>query len=156
MTDEVWAHHANPWSVWTRYLCLPLFALAIWSRVWIGSFALIPVVFVIFWTWINPRIFPKPKTTNHWASKAVLGERVWLAQPKAEIPHHHRTAITLLNIITLCGFSLSLYGLITLHFWLTILGTLITMIGKSWFLDRMVWLYQDLKHTKEIYQSWDY
>ncbi|KZN58491.1 hypothetical protein N482_22015 [Pseudoalteromonas luteoviolacea NCIMB 1942] len=24
MSDDVWACHANPWSVWTRYSCLPL------------------------------------------------------------------------------------------------------------------------------------
>lgn len=28
------------------------------------------------------------------------------------------------------------------------------IIGKSWFLDRMVWLYQDLKDENELYQSW--
>ncbi|WP_377193710.1 DUF6653 family protein [Ruegeria meonggei] len=37
MKDEVWLRHANPWSVWARVLTpLPLLALAIWSRAWIG------------------------------------------------------------------------------------------------------------------------
>lgn len=31
MTDEVWARHANPWSVWTRYLALPVLIFSIWS-----------------------------------------------------------------------------------------------------------------------------
>ncbi len=29
MSDSVWERHANPWSVWTRYPCLPLLALAV-------------------------------------------------------------------------------------------------------------------------------
>ena len=35
MTDEVWRRHANPWSVWTRYLAGPILILAVWSRFWI-------------------------------------------------------------------------------------------------------------------------
>ncbi len=156
MSDEVWARHANPWSVWTRYSCLPLLALAVWSREWLGYLSLVPIILVCLWTWLNPRFFNKPKTTNHWASKAVLGERVWLQHPKDQIPSHHHRAILILNIITFAGFLLAILGLIQLEIWPTVFGTIITMIGKSWFLDRMVWLYQDLKSEKELYQSWDY
>ena len=36
MDDAAWKRHANPWSAWTRTLILPLLALTVWSRVWIG------------------------------------------------------------------------------------------------------------------------
>lgn len=36
MNDTVWQRHANPWSGWTRVATMPLFAIAAWSRVWIG------------------------------------------------------------------------------------------------------------------------
>ncbi|MEL6555599.1 MAG: DUF6653 family protein [Cyanobacteria bacterium J06621_11] len=36
MTDSVWARHANPWSVWTRYMALPILVISIWSRIWLG------------------------------------------------------------------------------------------------------------------------
>lgn len=36
MNEEAWGRHANPWSVWTRFLALPLLVLAIWSRARIG------------------------------------------------------------------------------------------------------------------------
>jgi len=156
MSDEVWARHANPWSVWTRYSGLPLLALAIWSRSWIGVYAIPLVILVIVWIWINPRIFSKPKSTKNWASRAVLGERVWLTHPKQDIPTHHLTAIKYLNVIMTLSFAMALYGLFALHPWFTIFGTLMTVIGKSWFLDRMVWLFQDLKMSKDLYQSWDY
>ena len=32
LTDEAWLRHANPWSVYTRILIPPAFALAVWSR----------------------------------------------------------------------------------------------------------------------------
>ena len=69
MDDEVWARHANPWSVYSRFTCLPLIALAIWSRVWLGWWSLVPLVLALFWTWYNPRAF-RPSTRNDgWAFK---------------------------------------------------------------------------------------
>ena len=155
MTEATWARHANPWSVWTRYLCLPFFVLAIWSWDWIGAYALIPIGLTVLWTWCNPRAFPPPKTTNHWASKAVLGERIWLSHPKPSLPRHHTRAIMVLNILTMAGFIICLYGLYARHVWCSVFGLAITMLGKSWFLDRMVWLHQDLRATKEKYKNWE-
>ena len=64
MSDGVWARHANPWSVWTRMATLPVLLLALWSRAWIGWWALLPVAAVLVWTWLNPRLFPPPRTTD--------------------------------------------------------------------------------------------
>ena len=47
MDDDSWARHANPWSVWTRVPILPLLALAIWSRSWIGWWAVLPVLLLV-------------------------------------------------------------------------------------------------------------
>jgi len=54
MTDDVWARHANPWSVWTRYTTLPLLAISVWSRVWIGWWAAVPLIASLIWVYINP------------------------------------------------------------------------------------------------------
>ena len=156
MSDAVWERHANPWSVWTRYPCLPLLALAVWSRTWIGSASLIPIVLVCLWIWLNPRFFAKPKSTNHWASRAVLGERVLLGHERSDIPSHHLQAIRLLNLITFGGFLAAIYGLVVLDASAVYFGTTVTILGKSWFLDRMVWLYQDLSEANDEYRSWLY
>ncbi len=153
MSDAVWERHANPWSVWTRYPCLPLLALAVWSHTWIGWMNMIPIVLICLWIWFNPRFFAKPRTTDHWASKAVLGERVLLSHPKSDIPAHHQRAIRVLNIITFGGFATSKVGLIVLDAAATIFGTVLTMVGKSWFLDRMVWLFQDMSPDDSEYSS---
>lgn len=154
MTDEVWMRHANPWSVWTRFAVLPLLVLAVWSRGWIGWWSLIPVAVVLVWTWLNPRIFPRPRSTDNWASKAVLGERVWLNRGRIPVPPHHRTLPGILNAVSLIGTVFLVWGLIVIDVWPTLLGLAIVYLGKLWFVDRMVWLYEDMKDADPTYRSW--
>ena len=156
LNDETWLQHSNPWSVWTRMVILPLLAVAIWSHIWIGWYSVGLVSILIFWTWINPRFFGKPITTKHWASKAVFGERVWLRNNELPIPAHHLRAITILNIITGSGLPFLAWGLYELHIWSVLLGLTLVISGKLWFLDRMVWVYEDMKHKSEEYLSWEW
>ena len=156
MTDEVWAHHANPWSVWTRYGALPLLIAAIWSRAWWGWGALLPTAIVLAWIWLNPRVFPKPASTNNWASKAVLGERVWLNRQQVPIPEHHNPVILFTNVVNAIGFLICTWGLITLTVWPTLLGLSWVILGKTWFLDRMVWLFDEMEPNHPQYQRWLY
>ena len=148
MSDAVWERHANPLSVWTRYPCLPLLALAIWSRVWIGSWAWIPVVLTLLWIWLNPRVFPIPSSIDNWASKSVLGERLWLNRDQAPIVMRHRAVISVSNSVAAVGAILCVYGLVILDSYHVTYGILLTLIGKSWFLDRMVWIYQDARDSR--------
>ena len=156
MTEEAWARHANPWSVWTRNTVLPLLIIAIWSRAWLGWWALVSVALAVLWTWLNPRIFSKPRSTNNWASKAVLGERVWLNRDEVPVPEHHRTVPLVLNVVSAIGMVFLIWGLIALDIWPTLLGTAIAYLGKLWFVDRMVWLYEDMKDAMPEYKSWLY
>src|SRR5688572_32920368 len=77
LKGESWMRHANPASVWSRFSCLSLIALAIWSRDWIGWWSLVPIALSIAWLMLNPLAFGKPKSTRNWASKGVFGERIW-------------------------------------------------------------------------------
>lgn len=156
LTDETWLQHANPWSVWTRLLILPLVALSVWSYVWIGWYSLIPLGVLLFWTWINLRFFKKPQTTKHWASRAVFGERVWLRKDEIPVPKHHLRMVTILNSITGLGLPFLAFGLYYLDIWPVIFGLLLIILGKMWFLDRMVWLYEDMKGESEEYASWEF
>jgi hypothetical protein len=156
MTDEVWARHANPMSVWTRYAALPFLVLTIWSRVWLGPWCWPLIGVVVIWIWINPRVFPKPTSTDSWASRAVLGERVWLRRKELPVPEHHCRAPNVLSIFSLLGLAAAVYGLIELRLWPAVLGTLLVILAKSWFLDRMVWLYADMQDATPEYRSWLY
>ena len=90
MNEATWLRHANPWSVWTRFTCLPLIVLALWSRQWIDMWFIAPLALALIWTWLNPRIFPEPTSFDHWPAKATFGERVWLNRAHVTIARHHQ------------------------------------------------------------------
>ncbi len=156
MDDEVWARHASGWSVWTRVATLPLLLLALWSHAWIGWWALAAVAVVLVWIWLNPRIFPKPRTTDTWAAKVTFGERIWLERAKVPVPEHHRVMARLLGLAAGLGTVIAIGGALANALWPTVLGTLLLYAGKLWFCDRMVWLYQDMKDSDPRYGSWLY
>ena len=93
--EEFWLRHSNHWSGLTRMLITPFLCLTIWYHNWVG------LSIVILWTIINPIIFPRPKRTNSWFSKDVLGERAWLnkfrSKPQLDLPF-------LLNTLTAIFF----------------------------------------------------
>ena len=156
MSDAVWERHANPLSVWTRYSVLPILVMAFWSRIWLGGWSIACVVAALGWTWINPRLFRRPQSTKNWASKAVLGERVWLNRKKVPVPEHHRILPNILSTVASIGMVVCIYGVVRLQVWPTLFGIALTYMGKSWFLDRMVWLYEDMKDTRPEYRKWLY
>jgi hypothetical protein len=88
MRDEMWKRHANPWSVWTRFAAIPAFMLAIWSRVWLGWWSLIPISLVVIWLCLNVFVFSPLTTPRSWASKGIYGEKLWLSK-RSEIPEHY-------------------------------------------------------------------
>ena len=156
MDPETWSRHANPWSVWTRNTVLPLLILAFWSRIWLGLWSLPIIAGVLFWMWVNPRLFKKPESTDNWASKAVLGERVWLNRKAVPVPEYHRLAPGILSAISGIGFLFVIWGMFALEIWPTVFGAAIIYLSKLWFLDRMVWLYEDMKDATPEYRSFLY
>ncbi len=154
MDDDTWERHANPWSVWSRATVLPGLILAAWSRVWIGWWAVVPGVLALLWTWFNPRLFRKPSSLDSWASKCVLGERVWINRDDVPVPEYHRTVPHLLNGISSVGMLFVIWGVVQLAVWPTVFGATLGYVGKFWFLDRMVWLYEDMKDATPEYREW--
>lgn len=147
MSDTAWERHANPWSGWSRLSILPLLAVAVWSRAWLGWWALAPVALVLAWTWLNPRLFPPPASTDNWMSHGVLGERVWLARSHDPALAHHRPVVRALTALAAFGALLLLAGLILLDLPLTTVGLVVAMLAKLWLLDRMVWVHRETLGT---------
>ena len=127
LEGDGWMRHANPVSVWTRFAVLPLLALAIWSREWIGWWSLAAVALALVFMMVNPLLFPPARSTRNWASKGVLGERIWSDRSKVELD--------LLAVVA---------------------GLLVTQAAKAWFIDRMVLLFDDMKARVPEYAAWDY
>lgn len=154
LDDKTWLRHASPWSVALRNTVLPILILAFWSRIWLGWYALVPVAVAILWTWYNPRIFPAPSSFDSWASKAVFGERVWLNRDAVPVPVHHRTAPTILSAIAGIGMLFVFWGVYACDLWPTLFGLSLVYSGKLWFLDRMAWLWEDMRDATDEYRSW--
>ena len=147
LEGDNWMKHANPWSIWTRFATLPFLILAIWSRTWIGYYSLIPIIILILWLLINPTLFKKPKSIDNWGSKAVIGEKHWSERKNISVLKHHKTPIMILTIIQTIGGIILMIGLWRLEINLTIIGTITVYLSKMWFLDRMVWIFEDITKT---------
>lgn len=152
MDDATWARHASPWSFWTRVPVLLLLALAIWSRVWVGWWCVVPIGLVIVWTLVNPRVFSPPASLDNWASQVVLGERYWLARKAAPIPAHHAKAAMILSILSGLSIIPLAYGLWVLDAWAVFAGAMLASVFKLWFGDRMAWLCADMADRPETDQ----
>ena len=157
LEGDAWMRHANPRSVWTRFTCLSLLALAIWSRDWIGWYSLIPIVTAMVWMLVNPRFFGVPTSTRNWASKSVFGERIWVDRTSVELSEQFRSHVpNLANAYSCIGLALLAYGLIALQVWPVVAGIVIVHGAKLWYLDRMVLLFEDMKSRNTDYASWEY
>lgn len=150
LEGDSWERHTNPWSIWTRFATLPFLILAVWSRIWIGWYCLIPIVVLIIWLLINPTLFKKPKSFDNWGAKSVFGERYWSERKKRPVPEHHNTPILILTILQTIGGILLIAGLWKLDIHLTVVGAVLTYMAKMWFLDRMVWIHEDMKHNTSL------
>ena len=145
LEGDGWLRHANPVSVWTRFAALPLLAVAIWCRDWIGGLSLVPIALALVWMIVNPLFFRPPRSTDNWASKGVLGERIWTETDRAALPPHFRTQwATIVQLYQVVGVALLTYGLIVLNPVAAVSGLLLTQACKSWYLDRMVLLYEEM------------
>ena len=154
MDEDARRRHSSPWSVYSRFSMIPLLALAFWSRIWLGWWSVLPIVAVLSWVWLNPRLFPEPKSTNNWASKIVLGEWVWMRRKQIPVPSHHTRAPNILSALGALAMIPFIWGLATFEVWPTVLGGIVAFISKLWFADRMVWIYEDMKDATPEYKSW--
>lgn len=154
MDEAAWARHANPLSVYSRFTALPLLTLAIWSRDWLGIWCLVPIALSLLWIWWNPRAFGPPADTQSWAARGTFGERVFLNRHAEPIPAHHSAWAYGLTMVSAVGLIPWVYGPWALDLSATLLGLVVIIGGKTWFVDRMVWLYQDMKDSNPDYAGW--
>lgn len=112
----MFARHAHPVSAWSRLLTTPLVVAPSWTRradVTTG---------VLVWFAINPIMTPEPTKRTSLATRAILGEERWMADPGLD-----RTIIVLnaLGSATLGGAILAAWHRRKVP---TVLGTAATMV----------------------------
>src|SRR5215203_2217341 len=74
LTREVFRHHSNPWSAWTRLLSVPLVFVPFWTRSWKHA------ILIHGWLIANAIAFPEPNNDRAWGPRALLGEEMWIAK----------------------------------------------------------------------------
>jgi hypothetical protein len=82
----MFARHANPWSAWTRWASTPLVLLPVWTRSRSHGWM------VATWFALNPIVFPKITDERDWATRAMLGEELW-------ITHRPKDSATVLSVV---------------------------------------------------------
>ncbi|WP_197283775.1 DUF6653 family protein [Mycobacterium sp. Marseille-P9652] len=70
----IFARHCHPWSAWTRWASAPLILVPVWTRRWREA------ALVALWLAINPFVFGKPPHQRAWATRAMLGEELWISR----------------------------------------------------------------------------
>jgi Family of unknown function (DUF6653) len=156
LEGDKWMRHANPWSVGTRFAVLPMLALSVWSRDWVGWWSLVPISLSVVFLVVNPLLFPPPRSTRNWASKGVFGERVYADRTEVEIPPQYRSPVPVIaNVISAVGMGTLAYGLVVLDPLAVVAALVIQQTAKSWYIDRMVLLYEDMKTRDPEYARWE-
>lgn len=155
MDDTVWARHANPLSVYSRIAGGTAVFLAVWSPYWLGWWGAVLIALAAMWIWLNPRLFPPPEDTKSWATRGVLGERVFLNRKKVPVPEAHRRVALIATGCAAAFLGLTILGLVKQEFWLAFTAWHASTVAKLWFCDRMVWLWDDMKAATPVYRAWD-
>jgi hypothetical protein len=75
MLNRVFARHAHPVSAWSRWASTPLVVVPLWYR---RSWTALPIA---AWMIINPVITPSVTDDRAFATRAILGEEQWIADP---------------------------------------------------------------------------
>lgn len=82
---------------------------------------------------------------------------MYLNRDNVDIPDIHKTPLYgILNTISSVGMVITIWSIIYYSVWGAVLGVSLAYLGKSWYLDRMVWLYETMKSENEDYQKWEY
>jgi hypothetical protein len=90
---KVFERHSNPWSAWSRWATAPLVVVPVWTRKWTHA------VPVLAWMIANAVVFPKPEHERAWATRAVLGEELWIV----ERPRDAAMAVDAASLVSLAG-----------------------------------------------------
>ena len=115
-----------------------------WSRVWLGWWALVPVASVVIWLVINPVAFRAVDEPTNWVSKAVYGQQIWLTQ-RERVPIVYLTIMRWLVAVGLAGFGFIGWGLWALDLWPVVYGVTLVIFSQFWQWDRQRLLYDELK-----------
>lgn len=141
MKEQTWRRHANPWSVRTRLATVPFIVLAAYSWTWIGWWALAPGAAIALWLWLNVLVFPPVDEPVRWESRAIFGEKIWLASKARDLPQPELGRARAPLVASFAAVALAAYGIIFLQPVAAAAGAAGVIAGQIWFLDSLARLF---------------
>ena len=135
MDDTQWMRHATPLGAWTRFICLPLLAIAVWGGIW-----------------LTPRAIPPLSTANRVAQGAFVSRAV-LDRRSVPIPAHRRDWALLLAFLPAPRRPPLVRSLRHLDMTMTVLGILRATLPRIWFADRMIRFHDGMKGADPSHES---
>ena len=74
----VFARHSHPLSAWSRFVTTPVLLAPFWAK------KAAVTGLVAAWFAINPVMTPEPEHQERFATRAMLGEEIWAADPRSD------------------------------------------------------------------------
>lgn len=101
--DRRWAGRSHPLCVYSRLGAALALIVVLTSHRELGVYALIPIGVCLFFIIVNPFVFPAPKDDSSWATRSVLGQRLWRNRenPGWDVPSISRVGSALAYFIAL-------------------------------------------------------
>ena len=92
---------------------------------------MVPLVLSNVWLMVNPRFLAPPRSTRNWASRGVLGERVWTEGDRGTFPAEFvGLVLNLIQAMQGVGVAIMLYGLVVLDPMVSVTGLSLTQVAK--------------------------
>ncbi|ELZ27150.1 hypothetical protein C474_17419 [Halogeometricum pallidum JCM 14848] len=126
-----WTRHANPGSVWTLVGAYPVLVAAVYRRdrrLLAGTLLFVAA---------NPLLFSEPDDDAAWATRVVLGERVWLDRGLLSSPGDALFVALMAPV-----FLSTLRAAAERRSLRTAVGTAVSLVVMFLFFDRMARLYE--------------
>jgi Family of unknown function (DUF6653) len=70
------------------------------------------------------------------------------------VPSYHQKIPDILSVASAIGMIFVIWGIIAFDPWPTVFGVTVVDLSKLWFVDRMVWLWNDMQDASPEYRSW--
>ena len=125
-----WSRHANPRSVWTLVVAYPVLIFALYRR------RRLLLSGTLLFVAVNPLVFSPPATDDAWATRVVLGEKIWLERGRLV------SADSLFVAVCAPVFLYTIRSAVRRNPLGTAVGTLLSVALMLVFFDRMVRLYE--------------
>lgn len=101
--DRRWAGRSHPLCVYSRLAAALALIVVLTTHRSLGVYALVPVGICLFFILVNPFVFPAPEDDKSWATRSVLGQRLWRKReaPGWDVPSVSRVVSALVYFIAL-------------------------------------------------------